>query len=168
MQVKMWFLFCRTDGGITTGSTIGVLLDFTRRILLFLINDEQQGPVAFESLEGAYFPAISLNRNVQVENFTPGHLHDSKLLHSWIIMGYFCNLQLNWGASFGSFFFNFLLSHITSAMAASLLDLKRGSFIDSVVALCWFSQYLQVKNGCELPDGLTAPPAGQKQNMNPY
>ncbi|KAM9355435.1 E3 ubiquitin-protein ligase TRIM9 isoform 1-T1 [Pholidichthys leucotaenia] len=57
---------CRTDGGITKGSTIGVLLDFTRGILIFLINDEQQGPVAFEGLEGAYYPAISLNRNVQV------------------------------------------------------------------------------------------------------
>ncbi|MEQ2211200.1 E3 ubiquitin-protein ligase trim9, partial [Xenoophorus captivus] len=55
-----------TDGGITKGSTIGMLLDFTRRILIFLINDEQQGPVAFEGLEGAYYPAISLNRNVQV------------------------------------------------------------------------------------------------------
>ncbi|XP_075304049.1 E3 ubiquitin-protein ligase TRIM9 isoform X4 [Odontesthes bonariensis] len=55
-----------TDGGITKGSTIGVLLDFTRRILIFLINDEQQGPVAFEALEGSYYPAISLNRNVQV------------------------------------------------------------------------------------------------------
>lgn len=60
----------RTDGGITKGATIGVLLDFTRRILIFLINDEQQGPVAFEGLEGAYYPAISLNRNVQVLNDT--------------------------------------------------------------------------------------------------
>ena len=57
---------CRTDGGIGKGSTVGVLLDFTRGILIFLINDEQQGPVAFEALEGQYFPAISLNRNVQV------------------------------------------------------------------------------------------------------
>lgn len=58
---------CRTDGGITKGSTIGVLLDFTRGLLIFLINDEQQGPVAFEGLEGTYYPAISLNRNVQVQ-----------------------------------------------------------------------------------------------------
>ncbi|XP_005736771.1 E3 ubiquitin-protein ligase TRIM9 isoform X4 [Pundamilia nyererei] len=60
---KAWAM---TDGGITKGATIGVLLDFTRRILIFLVNDEQQGPVAFEGLEGAYYPAISLNRNVQV------------------------------------------------------------------------------------------------------
>ncbi|MED6234552.1 E3 ubiquitin-protein ligase trim9 [Ataeniobius toweri] len=68
---RSWFMHNnshtnRTDGGITKGSTIGMLLDFTRRILIFLINDEQQGPVAFEGLEGAYYPAISLNRNVQV------------------------------------------------------------------------------------------------------
>ncbi|XP_038141061.1 E3 ubiquitin-protein ligase TRIM9 isoform X5 [Cyprinodon tularosa] len=60
---KAWAM---TDGGISKGATIGVLLDFTRRILIFLINDEQQGPVAFEGLEGAYYPAISLNRNVQI------------------------------------------------------------------------------------------------------
>ncbi|KAK7904089.1 hypothetical protein WMY93_016696 [Mugilogobius chulae] len=68
---RSWFMHNnshtnRTDGGIAKGSTIGVLLDFTRGILIFLINDEQQGPVAFDSLEGAYYPAISLNRNVQV------------------------------------------------------------------------------------------------------
>ncbi|XP_071380589.1 E3 ubiquitin-protein ligase TRIM9 isoform X5 [Centroberyx affinis] len=60
---KAWAM---TDGGISKGGTIGVLLDFTRGILIFLINDEQQGPVAFEALEGVYYPAISLNRNVQV------------------------------------------------------------------------------------------------------
>ncbi|KAM9841987.1 E3 ubiquitin-protein ligase TRIM9 isoform 9-T9 [Aulostomus maculatus] len=68
---RSWFMHNnshtnRTDGGISKGATIGVLLDFTRRILIFLINDEQQGPVAFEGLEGTYYPAISLNRNVQV------------------------------------------------------------------------------------------------------
>uniref|UniRef100_A0A4W6FPW2 E3 ubiquitin-protein ligase TRIM9 n=1 Tax=Lates calcarifer TaxID=8187 RepID=A0A4W6FPW2_LATCA len=68
---RSWFMHNnshtnRTDGGISKGSTIGVLLDFTRRIVIFLINDEQQGPVAFEGLEGVYYPAISLNRNVQV------------------------------------------------------------------------------------------------------
>ncbi|XP_070776258.1 E3 ubiquitin-protein ligase TRIM9 isoform X7 [Enoplosus armatus] len=68
---RSWFMHNnshtnRTDGGISKGSTIGVLLDFTRRIVIFLINDEQQGPVAFECLEGVYYPAISINRNVQV------------------------------------------------------------------------------------------------------
>uniref|UniRef100_A0A673N9U2 E3 ubiquitin-protein ligase TRIM9-like n=1 Tax=Sinocyclocheilus rhinocerous TaxID=307959 RepID=A0A673N9U2_9TELE len=60
---KAWAI---TDGGIRKGATVGVLLDFSRGILLFLINDEQQGPVAFNTLEGMYYPAISLNRNVQV------------------------------------------------------------------------------------------------------
>ncbi|KAM6917088.1 E3 ubiquitin-protein ligase TRIM9 isoform 8-T8 [Lycodopsis pacificus] len=68
---RSWFMHNnshtnRTDGGIGKGATIGILLDFTRGILIFLINDEQQGPVAFEALEGVYYPAISLNRNVQI------------------------------------------------------------------------------------------------------
>ncbi|KAF0043951.1 hypothetical protein F2P81_003109 [Scophthalmus maximus] len=67
---RSWFMHNnshtnRSDGGIGKGATIGVLLDFARRIVIFLINDEQQGPVAFEGLEGVYYPAISLNRNVQ-------------------------------------------------------------------------------------------------------
>ncbi|XP_073340140.1 E3 ubiquitin-protein ligase TRIM9 isoform X5 [Pagrus major] len=60
---KAWAM---TDGGIGKGATIGVLLDFSRGLVIFLINDEQQGPVAFEGLEGVYYPAISINRNVQV------------------------------------------------------------------------------------------------------
>ncbi|KAM4624754.1 E3 ubiquitin-protein ligase TRIM9 isoform 3-T3 [Polymixia lowei] len=85
---RSWFMHNnshtnRTDGGIGKGATIGVLLDFTRGILIFLINDEQQGPVAFEGLEGIYYPAISLNRNVQVtlhtglpipDFYTPGEV----------------------------------------------------------------------------------------------
>ncbi|XP_035465710.2 E3 ubiquitin-protein ligase TRIM9 isoform X4 [Scophthalmus maximus] len=68
---RSWFMHNnshtnRSDGGIGKGATIGVLLDFARRIVIFLINDEQQGPVAFEGLEGVYYPAISLNRNVQI------------------------------------------------------------------------------------------------------
>ncbi|XP_053331140.1 E3 ubiquitin-protein ligase TRIM9 isoform X2 [Spea bombifrons] len=55
-----------TEGGITKGATVGVVLDFTRRTLTFCINEEQQGPVAFENMEGLFFPAVSLNRNVQV------------------------------------------------------------------------------------------------------
>lgn len=60
------FFFHRTEGGITKGATIGVLLDFNRKTLTFFINDEQQGPIAFENVEGLFFPAVSLNRNVQV------------------------------------------------------------------------------------------------------
>ncbi|XP_041703295.1 E3 ubiquitin-protein ligase TRIM9 isoform X3 [Coregonus clupeaformis] len=68
---RSWFMHNnshtnRTDGGVSKGATVGVLLDFTRGILIFLINDEQQGPVAFEGIEGLYYPSVSLNRNVQV------------------------------------------------------------------------------------------------------
>ncbi|XP_042193886.1 E3 ubiquitin-protein ligase TRIM9 isoform X14 [Callorhinchus milii] len=68
---RSWFMHNnshtnRTEGGIIKGATVGVLLDFTRRTLTFSINDEQQGPVAFEDMEGLFFPAVSLNRNVQV------------------------------------------------------------------------------------------------------
>ncbi|XP_071972191.1 E3 ubiquitin-protein ligase TRIM9 isoform X5 [Engystomops pustulosus] len=68
---RSWFMHNnshtnRTEGGITKGATVGVLLDFTRRTLTFSINEEQQGPVAFEGMEGLLFPAVSLNRNVQV------------------------------------------------------------------------------------------------------
>ncbi|XP_069049358.1 E3 ubiquitin-protein ligase TRIM9 isoform X2 [Lepisosteus oculatus] len=72
---RSWFMHnnshtSRTDGGISKGATVGVLLDLTRGILIFLVNDEQQGPIAFEAMEGLYFPAISLNRNVQVSLHT--------------------------------------------------------------------------------------------------
>uniref|UniRef100_A0A3P8YUZ7 Tripartite motif containing 9 n=1 Tax=Esox lucius TaxID=8010 RepID=A0A3P8YUZ7_ESOLU len=65
---RSWFMHNnshtnRADGGISKGATVGVLLDFTRGILMFLINDEQQGPVAFDGIEGLYYPAVSLNRS---------------------------------------------------------------------------------------------------------
>ncbi|XP_056203232.1 E3 ubiquitin-protein ligase TRIM9 isoform X7 [Falco biarmicus] len=68
---RSWFMHNnshtnRTEGGITKGATVGVLLDLTRRTLTFSINEDQQGPVAFENLEGLFFPAVSLNRNVQL------------------------------------------------------------------------------------------------------
>ncbi|XP_049623073.1 E3 ubiquitin-protein ligase TRIM9 isoform X4 [Suncus etruscus] len=68
---RSWFMHNnshtnRTEGGITKGATIGVLLDLNRKTLTFFVNDEQQGPIAFENVEGLFFPAVSLNRNVQV------------------------------------------------------------------------------------------------------
>ncbi|KAG8126688.1 hypothetical protein E2320_021759, partial [Naja naja] len=67
---RSWFMHNnshtnRTEGGITKGATVGILLDLTRRTLTFSINEDQQGPVAFENMEGIFFPAVSLNRNVQ-------------------------------------------------------------------------------------------------------
>ncbi|XP_008516938.2 E3 ubiquitin-protein ligase TRIM9 isoform X5 [Equus przewalskii] len=68
---RSWFMHNnshtnRTEGGITKGATVGVLLDLNRKTLTFFINDEQQGPIAFENVDGLFFPAVSLNRNVQV------------------------------------------------------------------------------------------------------
>uniref|UniRef100_H9G3X0 Uncharacterized protein n=1 Tax=Anolis carolinensis TaxID=28377 RepID=H9G3X0_ANOCA len=70
---RSWFMHNnshtnRTEGGITKGATVGVLLDLNRRTVTFSINEDQQGPVAFENLEGVFFPAVSLNRNVQVRS----------------------------------------------------------------------------------------------------
>ncbi|KTF93733.1 hypothetical protein cypCar_00035168, partial [Cyprinus carpio] len=58
------------EGGITKGSTVGILLDLTKHTLTFFINKQQHGPVAFENLEGVFMPAVSLNRNVQVTLIT--------------------------------------------------------------------------------------------------
>ncbi|XP_009947999.1 PREDICTED: E3 ubiquitin-protein ligase TRIM9-like, partial [Leptosomus discolor] len=83
---RSWFMHNnshtnRTEGGITKGATVGVLLDLTRRTLTFSINEDQQGPVAFENLEGLFFPAVSLNRNVQKDpTGALSHLSGSRLL----------------------------------------------------------------------------------------
>ena len=59
-------VFCRAEGGISKGATVGILLDLNKYTLTFFINKEQHGPVAFENLEGVFMPAVSINRNVQV------------------------------------------------------------------------------------------------------
>ena len=58
----------RTEGGIAKGSTVGILLDLTKHTVTFYINKEQHGPTAFESMDGVFVPAVSLNRNVQVSD----------------------------------------------------------------------------------------------------
>ncbi|XP_048842257.1 E3 ubiquitin-protein ligase TRIM9 isoform X1 [Brienomyrus brachyistius] len=72
---RSWFMHnnshtSRAEGGITKGSTVGILLDLNKRNLTFFINKEQHGPVAFENLDGVFMPALSLNRNVQVTLLT--------------------------------------------------------------------------------------------------
>lgn len=59
-------VFHRAEGGISKGSTVGILLDLNKHSLTFFVNKEQHGPMAFENLEGVFMPAVSLNRNVQV------------------------------------------------------------------------------------------------------
>ncbi|XP_039914581.1 tripartite motif-containing protein 67 isoform X13 [Hirundo rustica] len=68
---RSWFMHCnshtnRTEGGVSKGATVGVLLDLNKHNLTFYINGQQQGPPAFENIEGVFMPALSLNRNVQV------------------------------------------------------------------------------------------------------
>uniref|UniRef100_A0ABM5FWW3 Tripartite motif-containing protein 67 isoform X3 n=1 Tax=Pogona vitticeps TaxID=103695 RepID=A0ABM5FWW3_9SAUR len=68
---RSWFMHCnshtnRTEGGVCKGATVGVLLDLNKHTLTFYINGQQQGPPAFENVEGVFMPALSLNRNVQV------------------------------------------------------------------------------------------------------
>lgn len=54
----------RVEGGISTGSTIGVLLDLERHTLHFIVNEMPQGSVAFRDLYGVFYPAVSVNRGV--------------------------------------------------------------------------------------------------------
>lgn len=70
---RSWFMNAgrhtdRTPGGITVGSVVGVQLDLNRRTLSFYVNGEPQGGVAHCQLPpgAVFYPAISLNRNVQV------------------------------------------------------------------------------------------------------
>ncbi|XP_022240557.1 E3 ubiquitin-protein ligase TRIM9-like, partial [Limulus polyphemus] len=68
---RSWFLHAdhhenRTEGGVDDGDVVGVLLDLNHHQLRFYVNDERQGPVAFSDLCGVFFPAVSVNRNVQV------------------------------------------------------------------------------------------------------
>ncbi|XP_076039287.1 E3 ubiquitin-protein ligase TRIM9-like isoform X2 [Oratosquilla oratoria] len=68
---RSWFLHGaahhgRNEGGVAVGTTVGVLLDLTRGTLAFYVNDEPQGDVAFTDLEGLFYPAVSINRNVSV------------------------------------------------------------------------------------------------------
>ncbi|XP_033149983.1 E3 ubiquitin-protein ligase TRIM9 isoform X3 [Drosophila busckii] len=60
----------RVEGGISTGSTIGVLLDLERHTLSFLVNEMPQGSVAFRDLYGVFYPAVSINRGVTLTMHT--------------------------------------------------------------------------------------------------
>ncbi|XP_071505864.1 E3 ubiquitin-protein ligase TRIM9-like [Diadema antillarum] len=68
---RSWFIHNnahsdRCEGGIGVGSVVGVLLDLEKRVLCFYVNDKPQGPVAFKDMKGVFFPAFSLNHNVQI------------------------------------------------------------------------------------------------------
>jgi len=79
---RSWFVHAgvhttRTDVGLTTGSVVGVLLDVDRRQLSFYLDGELHGPhdrlvagdtavMTLPAGAGQYFPAVSINRNVQL------------------------------------------------------------------------------------------------------
>ncbi|XP_046663598.1 E3 ubiquitin-protein ligase TRIM9 isoform X2 [Homalodisca vitripennis] len=68
---RSWFMHAnihdqRSEGGIQPGSTVGVLLDLDRHQLSFYVNEEPQGPIAFQDLYGVFYPAVSVNRGVSV------------------------------------------------------------------------------------------------------
>ncbi|XP_034056080.1 tripartite motif-containing protein 67 [Gymnodraco acuticeps] len=72
---RSWFMHNnshtnRAEGGIAKGSTVGILLDLNKHTLTFYINKVQHGPTAFESLDGVFVPAVSINRNVQATILT--------------------------------------------------------------------------------------------------
>lgn len=54
----------RIDGGISNGSTVGVLLDLDQRTLRFLVDGQPQGSIAFRDLHGVFYPAVSINRGI--------------------------------------------------------------------------------------------------------
>ncbi|KAK3094014.1 hypothetical protein FSP39_022937 [Pinctada imbricata] len=70
-ESRSWFMcddshHSRTEGGIRRGSVIGILLDLDKHTLSYFVDEEPHGPIAFTDLHGVFFPAISINRNVQI------------------------------------------------------------------------------------------------------
>ncbi|XP_071162888.1 E3 ubiquitin-protein ligase TRIM9-like isoform X1 [Mytilus edulis] len=68
---RSWFLHNdehrnRTDGGIQRGSVIGILLNLEKHLMCYYVDEQPHGPIAFNDLRGVFFPAVSINRNVQV------------------------------------------------------------------------------------------------------
>ena len=60
------------------GCVIGILLDLNSHRLSYFINDKPHGGVAFSNLpKGVYYPAFSLNKNVQItldSGLNPPHI----------------------------------------------------------------------------------------------
>lgn len=71
----------RVEGGITSGSTVGILLNLDRHTLSFLVNEMPQGSIAFRDLYGVFYPAVSLNRGTTVSLCTRIPAPDMDYLH---------------------------------------------------------------------------------------
>ena len=68
---RSWFMHAgehtqRTERGVAKGSVIGVMLDLNQHTLSYTVNGQPQGRVAFSGLQGVFYPAFSLNQNVQI------------------------------------------------------------------------------------------------------
>jgi tripartite motif-containing protein 9/67 len=70
---RSWFMhngkhLNRIDSGIRQACVIGVLLDLNNFTLSFYVNDELHGtgPAFIKLPKGVYYPAFSLNKNVQI------------------------------------------------------------------------------------------------------
>jgi tripartite motif-containing protein 9/67 len=69
---RSWFMHAgkhvnRIDSGCKESCVIGILLDLNNFQLSYFVNDEPHGGVAFSKLpQGVYYPAFSLNKNVQI------------------------------------------------------------------------------------------------------
>ncbi|XP_043209672.1 E3 ubiquitin-protein ligase TRIM9-like [Amphibalanus amphitrite] len=68
---RSWFMHSgrhegRAEGGVRTGSVVGVLLDLATKQLSFFVDGRPQGGVAFTELSGTFYPAVSINRNCRV------------------------------------------------------------------------------------------------------
>lgn len=68
---RSWFRhnnehFERHEGGIETGAVVGVLLDATSCTVTFFLNDEERGSILLPNGGELFYPAVSLNRNVQL------------------------------------------------------------------------------------------------------
>ena len=56
----------RQDEGVGPQSVIGILLDLNQHTLSFYVNGMPHGPIAFTDMDGVFYPAVSLNRNLQL------------------------------------------------------------------------------------------------------
>ena len=98
-SARSWFIHAgrhthRTQGGIGPGSTVGVQLDLNRRTVSFYVNGERQGTscAGHDQLpvDAVFYPAVSLNRNVQITLQTGLRPHvvsddeDQRWLIDWV------------------------------------------------------------------------------------
>ncbi|KAK7081990.1 tripartite motif containing [Halocaridina rubra] len=75
---RSWFMhggehFDRTSGGVRTGDTVGVMLNYPEKCLTFFVNGSLQGTLSLAGVSGVLYPAASLNRSVVLTAHTGLH-----------------------------------------------------------------------------------------------